>query len=221
MGLLFISIANRKSLVCKHAIANNDYTEIVESYLLRNPSDGHLFYGQDGQGVHALTVADISVVAVTTLDTPRQQAVQFINDVASNFGAKSERVEQTRFGQDGCLQRAYGGTLKSLADSFDQYKDNRQMAALQSEVDGVTNQLRQNVTELMRRGELAADVMDKTEQLESSAGMFKTTSRKVERKMWYENFRMRVILIGVGVALFLVILLIILWQTGAFESKKK
>ncbi|KAF6778345.1 hypothetical protein AHF37_02271 [Paragonimus kellicotti] len=81
MSLFFCAIANEKSIVCKHAIANRDFSNIVESYLSRQVAEGHLFYSEQNVGVHALKVSGISFVAVTELQTPRQQPVQFLTEL--------------------------------------------------------------------------------------------------------------------------------------------
>ncbi|KAF7259810.1 hypothetical protein EG68_03023 [Paragonimus skrjabini miyazakii] len=219
MSLFFCAIANEKSIVCKHAIANRDFSNIVESYLSRQVAEGHLFYSEQNVGVHALKVSGISFIAVTELQTPRQQPVQFLTELATNFASKSARVEQARTGQQGCLQHSYGGTLKTMMGKFADFKSNLQMAALQSNVEGVTNVLRQNVEELLRRQELATNLEEKTTDMEANANMFNTISRKVEHKARCANIKMRFVLIGVGLGLLGLLIVIILWQTGAFNKK--
>ncbi|KAA3682124.1 uncharacterized protein DEA37_0003371 [Paragonimus westermani] len=155
--------------------------------------------------------------------------------LATNFASKSARVEQARTGQKGCLQHSYGGTLKSMMVSsterrysdlvipqgkFADFKSNLQMAALQSNVEGVTNVLRQNVEELLKRQELATNLEEKTTNMEASANMFSMTSSKIENKARCENIKMRFILIGVGFGLLGLLLVVILWQTGTFNKKQ-
>ncbi|CAH8600948.1 unnamed protein product [Dicrocoelium dendriticum] len=60
------------------AIANEKF----QSLLFRNVADGHLFFSEQGVGVHALKSTGILFVAVTELQASRQQCVQFITDVS-------------------------------------------------------------------------------------------------------------------------------------------
>ncbi|TGZ69096.1 hypothetical protein CRM22_003924 [Opisthorchis felineus] len=218
MSLYFCAITNRKHILCKQAVANRDCSGIVEGFLHRNSPEGHLFYAENGFGVHTLTVSDISFVAVTDINTPRHQPHQFIVDLARTFAARSKLVEKAKDGQEGSLQHSFGNVLKDKMGHFEQFKANIPMAALQANVEGVTNVLRDNLDQLMKRGQLAGDLAEKTEELEGSAQMFKQISKKVESHERSKHRRMKFILIGVGVAILVVIILIILWQTGVFKS---
>ncbi|KAF6770968.1 hypothetical protein AHF37_10320 [Paragonimus kellicotti] len=93
------------------------------------------------------------------------------------------------------------------------------MVALQSNVEGVTNVLRQNVEELLKRQQLAENLEEKTTDMEANANMFNTISRKVEHKARCANIKMRFVLIGVGLGLLGLLIVIILWQTGTFNKK--
>ncbi|OON23545.1 Synaptobrevin [Opisthorchis viverrini] len=92
------------------------------------------------------------------------------------------------------------------------------MTTLQANVEGVTNVLRDNLEQIMKRGQLAGELAEKTEELEGSAQMFKQISKKVESHERSKHRRLKFIMIGVGLAILLVIILIILWQTGVFKS---
>ncbi|XP_039624346.1 vesicle-associated membrane protein 8 isoform X1 [Polypterus senegalus] len=87
--------------------------------------------------------------------------------------------------------------------------------ALQSQVEGVKNIMTQNVDRILARGEKLDDLMNKTEDLQSSSEHFKTTAKKVSRKYWWKNVKM-IVLICVIVAIILT--LIILLATGVIHS---
>ena len=58
----------------------------------------------------------------------------------------------------------------------------------------------------------------RADQLREKATQFNTTAIKVNRKMWWENTKMKIIIgVSVGVLL-LTILMIVLWQLGVFSS---
>jgi hypothetical protein len=187
--------------------------------LARNPTEQHLFYADEGCGVHALTVSDLSFIAVTTLETPRHQPHQFINCLATEFAKNTHRVQKAKTGGKGCLQHSFGNQLHDIGSHFGDFKTNQQMSALHASVEGVTNQLRENVQQVMQRGDRLDTLITKTGDLESSGAMFETTSRKVEVKERNKLYKLRLILIGVGVALLVLIILLILWQAGVFSHK--
>jgi hypothetical protein len=72
--------------------------------------------------------------------------------------------------------------------------------------------------QVIQRGESIEVLVDKTERLDMSSQTFKVKSKALERKMCCKNAKMTAVLIGVGVVLFLIILFIILWKTGALSG---
>lgn len=218
MSLLYCAITNQSNIVCYYALANRDFSAVVMKYIAKNFGDGHHYYFEDKLGVHALHVTGISFVVITTTDTTRQQTVNFLTKLAEYFATNASMVEQAKIGPANCLQHSYSGTLKSFAKTFDQYRSHEQMAALQSNVQVVTNQLKENVTELMKRGDIATELAEKTADMESDARMFETYSKKVEQKERCKNIRCKFIIIGISLVVLFVIIMIILWQTGALRK---
>uniref|UniRef100_V9LI21 Vesicle-associated membrane protein 8-like protein n=1 Tax=Callorhinchus milii TaxID=7868 RepID=V9LI21_CALMI len=86
---------------------------------------------------------------------------------------------------------------------------------LQSDVEGVKNIMTENVDRILARGEKLDDLMNKTEDLQTSSEHFKTTSQKVARKYWWKNTKM-IILIVVIVSVILI--LIILFATNVIKT---
>lgn len=219
MSLFYSAITNEKQIICSCAVANRDLESIVHTYLSRGYGEGQFFYNQEGMSVHALNVGGISYLAITQPTVERLHATKFLTKVAETFCSNAALVQQAKHGSAKSLQHSFGPTLTGLSKNFEELKPNRELAALQSNVEGVTNQLRQNVTELMRRGDLAESLVDKTANLESDAKMFETCSKKVEKKERCTNRKMKFIMIGVGVAVLAILIIIILWQTGALSKK--
>ncbi|TPP56236.1 Vesicle-associated membrane protein 7 [Fasciola gigantica] len=219
MSLFYCAVGTNSGISCEQSVANRNFPQLVQQYLSRNPGDQQIFYVEQGCGVHGLTVSGLSFVAVTSVETPRHQAVQFLTTLASDFVGKPGRVQATQTGGKGCMQHSYGPELQKLMSRWDQFKTHQQMAALQSTVDGVTNQLRQNMELVVQRGDRLDSLITKTSDLESSAQMFHATSKKVERKAMCAHLKMKFVIIGVGVAILVILILIILWQTGVFSKK--
>uniref|UniRef100_A0A8C5Z7J2 Vesicle associated membrane protein 8 n=1 Tax=Marmota marmota marmota TaxID=9994 RepID=A0A8C5Z7J2_MARMA len=90
-----------------------------------------------------------------------------------------------------------------------------QVRNLQSEVEGVKNIMTQNVERILARGENLDHLRNKTEDLEATSEHFKTTSQKVARKFWWKNVKMIVL---ICVVVFIFILLIVLFSTGAIPT---
>jgi len=71
--------------------------------------------------------------------------------------------------------------------------------------------MKQNIEKVLERGDKLDDLVDKSDELQAGAATFKTTSRKVSRKFYWQNKKMMIIIIIVVVV---IVTIIILAATG-------
>ncbi|VDN10950.1 unnamed protein product [Dibothriocephalus latus] len=89
---------------------------------------------------------------------------------------------------------------------------------LRGQVADVSMLMQKNIADLNERGTKLDDLFTKTEAMESDASMFQTTARQVKQKHYWDNCRTKIILFSALFVLVLIIVLIILWQTGVFNQ---
>merc|ERR1719369_930054 len=77
---------------------------------------------------------------------------------------------------------------------------------IQDEVEHVKGIMTANIDVIMERGEKLDLLIDKTENLSANSVTFRTTSRNLQRAMWYKNIKLT-IGAAVGVLVFLYILI--------------
>eukprot|EP00127_Corallochytrium_limacisporum_P005605 Clim_evm4s209 gene=Clim_evmTU4s209 len=85
---------------------------------------------------------------------------------------------------------------------------NDNLQQTQQEVDGVVDQMKQNMSKVLEREENLQNLDDKTEALRDGADRFQTTSKRLKRKMWYRNMKFNVMLV-VLVLIFIAVIIII------------
>uniref|UniRef100_A0A0A0M197 V-SNARE coiled-coil homology domain-containing protein n=1 Tax=Cucumis sativus TaxID=3659 RepID=A0A0A0M197_CUCSA len=61
--------------------------------------------------------------------------------------------------------------------------------------------------QVLDRGEKIELLVDKTENLHTQAQDFKTSGTKIRRKMWLQNMKIKLIVLGILIALILIIVL--------------
>ncbi|KAB1200673.1 hypothetical protein CJ030_MR0G006658 [Morella rubra] len=83
-----------------------------------------------------------------------------------------------------------------------------------SEVKGV---MMENIEKVLDRGEKIELLVDKTENLRSQAQDFRQQGTKMRRKMWLQNMKIKLIVLGILIAL---IFIIILSVCGGFNCGK-
>ena len=71
---------------------------------------------------------------------------------------------------------------------------NDKIQEVQLEIVEAKQQVEMVIINVIERGDKLEDLEEKSNQLVSSAGMFKKQAKKVERKMWWQNFKMKLFL---------------------------
>ena len=73
-----------------------------------------------------------------------------------------------------------------------------------SEVKGV---MMENIEKVLDRGEKIELLVDKTENLHHQAQDFRNSGTQIRRKMWLQNMKIKLIVLGILIALILIIVL--------------
>ena len=77
----------------------------------------------------------------------------------------------------------------------------------QAHVDDVVGIMRENVDKLLVRGKNLSELHDRADILVKNASMFERQAEKVQRKFWWEDIKMMVVMGVIG----LIFLMIIIW----------
>lgn len=88
-----------------------------------------------------------------------------------------------------------------------------QLSALQSQVDEVKDIMTQNIEKVLERGEKIEILVDKTEELSTSAQSFQKSSTKLKNQMWWKNKKWTLVIVLVILIVLGIIVLAILGST--------
>ncbi|MBN3308137.1 VA727 protein, partial [Amia calva] len=92
---------------------------------------------------------------------------------------------------------------------------------IQVQVNDVKGILKDNIDKVLDRGEKLDDLIDKTEDLQATDGVFpqadtfQKTATRVSRKMWWKNTKMIIIIVVIVV---IILILIILLSTNVIPT---
>ncbi|XP_062340514.1 vesicle-associated membrane protein 8 [Osmerus eperlanus] len=101
-----------------------------------------------------------------------------------------------------------------MADASSQPSAPAKLDQVQGQVNEVKVILKDNINKVLERGEKLDDLIDKTDDLRSTADTFQRTSARVARKYWWKNTKIMII---IGVVVVIVVILIILFATGVIK----
>lgn len=113
-----------------------------------------------------------------------------------------------------------GSSIFAAPDGFHHIKPQPTVkdgiAKVKSEIKGVMGIMQDNISKVLDRGSKLEDLQDKSEELEMSASHFRSGSRRLQRKMWWQNFRLKLIFAFIVIAILIIIIVPIV-----VKSKKK
>ena len=77
------------------------------------------------------------------------------------------------------------------------------------QVDQVVDVMRDNVNKVLERDVKLGELDARAENLEAASNSFATSAKRVRKKMWWENLKMKLIIGGVVLAVLIIIITII------------
>jgi vesicle-associated membrane protein 4 len=90
---------------------------------------------------------------------------------------------------------------------------NENIRQVQQQVQGVMGIMKDNISKVLERGEKLTDLQDKSEELVGSATTFRVTSRRMARKAWWQQFRIKLFIAALVLLLVSVIIIVIVLRS--------
>eukprot|EP01062_Namystynia_karyoxenos_P013389 TRINITY_DN14834_c0_g1_i1.p1 TRINITY_DN14834_c0_g1~~TRINITY_DN14834_c0_g1_i1.p1 ORF type:complete len:226 (+),score=75.07 TRINITY_DN14834_c0_g1_i1:102-779(+) len=170
---------------------------------------------RDGKMIHYLTDDSCAYVCVTDDDaTGRKSAQGFLEEVRKEF-RRMYLEDVDRLSSQICKdfkEQVLNDALVAFSKRFDGTAKLRQIDSTLQEVKGV---MVQNIDRVIERGERIETIVEHSEELETAAEGFRRTARGVNRRMWWEQQKMRALVACAVLGLVLVILVVVCGITFA------
>ena len=104
------------------------------------------------------------------------------------------------------LDKSFGARLRHWMDYCEANPEEvSKVAAVQKKVDEVKGIMVENIERVLERGERIELLVDKTDSLRFQADRFHKTGRALRSKMWWQNFKIQLIVLLIVVVIGLVI----------------
>ncbi|VAI23553.1 unnamed protein product [Triticum turgidum subsp. durum] len=164
-----------------------------------------------------LSSAAYCVVAVESVG--QQMPIAFLVRVKDDF-SKRYAGGKAATAAPSSLNREFGSKLKEhMQYCVDHPEEINKLAKVQAQVSEVKNVMMENIEKVLDRGEKIELLVDKTENLRSQAQDFRQQGTQVRRKMWLQNMKIKLIVLGIIVALILIIILSVCHGFNCGKSK--
>lgn len=86
---------------------------------------------------------------------------------------------------------------------------NDSVRRVQFQVDEVSSIMKENIGKIIERDGKLEDLEDKSELMSNHADDFRSSAKKMQRKMWWQNMKLRLIIGGIAVIIVFIIIIIV------------
>eukprot|EP00882_Tetradesmus_deserticola_P005130 GHRQ01005403.1.p1 GENE.GHRQ01005403.1~~GHRQ01005403.1.p1 ORF type:complete len:271 (+),score=123.77 GHRQ01005403.1:462-1274(+) len=213
-GLVYTFVARGTTVLAEYAaISGNFKTVGIECLQNAQMQEDKFVVTADQYTFNFLIRQGYTYLAVADEAYGRQIPFAFLERVADAFTEKFG--EKGRTAAEGGLHASFSPVMqRQLTYCMEHPEEISKMASVQRKVDEVKGVMLQNVEQVLVRGERLDVLVDRTDDLRDQAARFQKQGTQLRKRMWWQNFRVKLIVIGVVVLLVVVIFLLACFTNG-------
>lgn len=220
-AICYGAVVYNRQILCSHQSGTGNYETVFRSVLpqVQTSRSGEktAFNVEGGMTVYVLVEQGVAFCVLAPTNFGKQRSFNCLDALKRNFESADLFGRVVDAGAGG-LSWSFGNTLQMQMEKHSKADGSQQVREMQSKVDEVKDVMVQNVKKVMDRGEKLDDLMDRAEDLEIKADQFRSTTKEVRKKFWWQNMRMKLIIAASLILIITVIVIIILASTGVFNG---
>ncbi|CAL5367649.1 unnamed protein product [Camellia sinensis] len=174
-----------------------NFTSIASQCLQKLPSSNNKFtYNCDGHTFNYLVEDGFTYYVVAVESAGRQIPMAFLERVKEDF-TKRYGGGKAATAAANSLNREFGPKLKEqIQYCVDHPEEISKLSKVKAQVSEVKGVMMENIEKVLDRREKIELLVDKTENLRSQAQDFRTQGTQMRRKMWLQNMKIKLIVLG-------------------------
>ncbi|CAA2962133.1 vesicle-associated membrane 726 [Olea europaea subsp. europaea] len=206
--LIYSFVARGTVILAEFTGFKGNFIGIASQCLQKLPASNNRFtYNCDGHTFNYLVENGFTYCVVAIESAGRQIPIAFLERVKDDFNKRYGGGKATTAGANS-LKKEFGPKLKEhMQYCADHPEEINKLAKVKAQVSEVKGVMMENIEKVLDRGEKIELLVDKSDNLRSQAQDFRKQGTKVRRKMWFENMKIKLIVLGIVVALVLIIIL--------------
>ncbi|CAL9164556.1 unnamed protein product [Musa hybrid cultivar] len=207
-SLIYSFVARGTVILAEYTEFQGNFTGIAAQCLQKLPSSNNRFtYNGDGHTFNYLVEDGYTYCVVAVESVGRQIPIAFLDRIKEDFN-KRYGGGKAATARANSLDREFGSKLKEhMQYCVDHPEEISKLAKVKAQVSEVKGVMMENIEKVLERGEKIELLVDKTENLRSQAQDFRQQGTKMRRKMWMKNMKIKLIVLGIIIALILIIIL--------------
>ncbi|KAI8001422.1 putative vesicle-associated membrane protein 726 [Camellia lanceoleosa] len=207
-SLIYAFVARGTVVVSEFTEFSGNFNSIALQCLQKLPTTNNKFtYNCDGHTFNYLVDDGFTYCVVADESVGRQIPMAFLERVKDDFVSRYGGGKAAMAAANS-LNKEFGSKLKEhMQYCVDHPEEISKLSKVKAQVSEVKGVMMENIEKVLDRGEKIELLVDKTENLHQQAQDFRSTGTKMRRKMWLQNMKIKLIVLGILIALILIIVL--------------
>ncbi|CAH9071779.1 unnamed protein product [Cuscuta europaea] len=205
-SFIYSFVARGTMVLAEYTEFTGNFPAIADRCLQKLPSTNNKFtYNCDHHTFNFLVEDGYAYCVVAKDSVGKQISIAFLERLKADFkkrygGGKADTAVAKSLNQEfgPCMKEH----MKHIIDHADEIEKLLKVKAQVSEVKSI---MLENIDKAIERGENLTTLTNKAEDLQNSAKQFKKQGTEIRRKMWYQNMKVKLVVLGILILLVLVI----------------
>lgn len=206
--MIYSFVARGTVILAEYTEFSGNFNSIAFQCLQKLPSSNNKFtYNCDAHTFNYLVDNGFTYCVVADESAGRQLPMAFLERIKDDFVSKYGGGRAATASANS-LNKEFGSKLKEhMQYCVDHPEEISKLAKVKAQVSEVKGVMMENIEKVLDRGEKIELLVDKTENLHNQAQDFRTAGTQIRRRMWLQNMKIKLIVLGIVIALILIIIL--------------
>lgn len=217
MSIIYSLVSRGTTVLVDYTETTGNFQQITGSILQKIPlhNDTKCTYVSGSYHFHVIVDDGLIYLCMADEDFGKRQPYAFLEEIRQRF-VNSSLKQRAITAHTYEFRRDFGQVLSSQMALFsDPCNDETdQISKVRRQVHEVQDVMTQNIEKVLERGEKLDVLVEKAEELDHGSQVFHAQSRRLHRKMWWQNQKMCLILTFVVLVIIAAIVLGILGASG-------
>ncbi|KAL4200803.1 hypothetical protein AMTRI_Chr02g255440 [Amborella trichopoda] len=207
-SLIYSFVARGTVILAEFTEFTGNFTSIASQCLQKLPASNNKFtYNCDNHTFNYLVSDGFTYCVVAVESVGRQVPMACLERIKEDFTKRYGGGKAATAGANS-LNKDFGSKLKEhMQYCVDHPEEISKLAKVKAQVSEVKGVMMENIEKVLDRGEKIEILVDKTDTLRDQANNFRTHGTQMRRKMWLQNMKIKLIVLGILIALILIIVL--------------
>lgn len=207
-SLIYSFVARGTVILADYTDFSGNFAGIAAQCLQKLPATNNKFtYSCDGHTFNYLLDNGFTYCVVAVESVGRQIPIAYLErikeDFTNRYGGGKAAIAVAN-----SLKKEFGPKLKEqMQYCMDHPEEVSKLAKVKAQVSEVKGVMMENIEKVLDRGEKIELLVDKTENLRSQAQVFRQQGGQIKRKMWWQNMKIKLIVLAILIVLILIIVL--------------